>query len=179
MRGARVVRDIGHNRFEPLRTAMGSFVGETVFMGNCNIVVEGVSDQVLLAGMSALLDIRGNDYDERLDLNRVTLVPAGGAQNVYYITYLARGRGVEKPAVVVLLDGDSAGDDAVRELTQKRKGQKRILKEDYILQIKTDDVADLESDCSRGPIETEDLVAFGCRICCGRELCSGSRLRCL
>ncbi len=158
--GVRVVRDIGHNRFEPLRTAMGSFVGETVFMGNCNIVVEGVSDQVLLAGMSALLDIGGKDYDERLDLNRVTLVPAGGAQNVYYITYLARGRGVEKPAVVVLLDGDSAGDDAVRELTQKRKGQKRILKEDYILQIKTDDIDDLESDCSRGPIETEDLVAL-------------------
>lgn len=158
--GVRVVRDIGHNRFEPLRTAMGSFVGETIFMGNCNIVVEGVSDQVFLAGMSTILDIAGREYDERLDLNRITLVPAGGARNVHYVTYLARGRGVEKPAVVVLLDGDSEGDSAATELTQKRKGKRRLLKKEYILQINSDQISELESDCHRGPIETEDLVAL-------------------
>ena len=116
--GVRVVHDVGHNRFEPLRTAMGSFVGETIFMGNCNVIVEGVSDQVYLAGMSTLLGAEGFSYEERLNLNQVTLVPAGGASgNVPYMTYLARGRGVDKPAVVVLLDGDSAGDEAVKELT--------------------------------------------------------------
>ena len=156
--GVRVVRDVGHNRFEPLRTAMGSFVGETVFMGNCNIVVEGVSEQVFLAGVSSILDAREEDYDKRLDLNRVTLVPAGGARNAYYVTYLARGRGVEKPAVVVLLDGDDEGDRAANELTKKIAGKKRLLRDEYVLQIKNECIDGLRSDCARGPIETEDLI---------------------
>ena len=99
-----VVHDVCHNRFEPLRTAMGSFVGETSFMGNCNIIVEGVADQVYLAGMSTLLGAEGSSYEERLDPNQVTLVPAGRASgNAPYMTYLARGRGVDKPAVVTLI----------------------------------------------------------------------------
>ena len=35
--GVRVVRDVGKNHFEPLRTALGGFVGETAFIGNCNL----------------------------------------------------------------------------------------------------------------------------------------------
>ena len=157
--GARVVHDVGHNRFEPLRTAMGSFIGETIFMGNCNVIVEGVSDQVYLAGMSTLLGAEGFSYEERLNLNQVTLVPAGGASgNVSYMTYLARGRGVDKPAVVVLLDGDSGGDDAVKELTRTGRGRKRVLKSDYILQIKQENFPELRSDRSSGPLTVEDLI---------------------
>jgi len=158
--GVRIVGDIGHNRFEPLRTAMGSFVGETVFMGNCNVIVEGIADQVLLAGMSSLLGAKGYDNDSRLDLNNVTLVPAGGAQNVPYMAYLARGRGVEKPAVVVLLDGDKEGDDAVVTLNQAIVGGKRLLRPDYILQVKSDSIAGLlgNSDWADGPVELEDLI---------------------
>lgn len=158
--GVRIVRDIGHNRFEPLRTAMGSFVGETVFMGNCNIIVEGIADQVLLAGMSSLLGMRGFDPDEHLDLNNVTLVPAGGAQNVPYMAYLARGRGVEKPAVVVLLDGDAEGDAAVTEIDKAAMGGKRLLKPEYVLQITRESIAGLaeESDWSLGPLELEDMI---------------------
>ena len=156
--GVRVVRDVGHNRFEPLRTAMGSFVGETIFMGNCNIIVEGIADQVLLAGMSSLLGTRGVDPDERLDLNNVTLVPAGGASNVPYMAYLARGRGVEKPAVVVLLDGDKAGDDAAAEIEKVLPDGKRLLDPKYIIQITRDSIAGLESEWDSGPLELEDLI---------------------
>ena len=158
--GVRVVRDVGHNRFEPLRTAMGSFVGETIFMGNCNVIVEGIADQVLLAGMSSLLGTRGVDPDERLDLNNVTLVPAGGAGNVPYMAYLARGRGVEKPAVVVLLDGDKAGDAAAAEIETVLPGGKRLLDPKYIIQITGDSIAGLdgESEWASGPLEVEDLI---------------------
>ena len=157
--GVRVVHDVGHNRFEPLRTAMGSFVGETVFMGNCNIIVEGVADQVYLAGMSTLLSAEGLSYDECLDLNHVTLVPAGGAPgNVPYMTYLARGRGVDKPAVVVLLDGDSGGNDAIKELERAPTGKRRLLKSEYILQIKQDRMPELMSDRTGGPLSIEDLI---------------------
>ena len=48
--GTRVVRDVSRNHYEPLRSAFGSFVGETTFMGNCNLITEGPSDQILLAG---------------------------------------------------------------------------------------------------------------------------------
>ena len=74
--GVRVVRDIGRNHFEPLRTALGGFVGETAFIGNCNLILEGLADQIYLAGMSELLNREGVASTGRLDLNRITLVPA-------------------------------------------------------------------------------------------------------
>ena len=71
--GVRVVRDVGRNHFEPLRTALGGFVGETAFIGNCNLMLEGLADQIYLAGMSELLGRVGVASTQRLDLNRVTL----------------------------------------------------------------------------------------------------------
>ena len=114
--GARVVRNVGHNHFEPLRTALGGFVGETAFIGNCNLVVEGVADQIYLAGMSAHLTKRNFPTTQRFDLNQITLVPAGSASHIPYMTFLARGRDVDQPAVVVLLDGDEDGDRAAEVL---------------------------------------------------------------
>lgn len=110
--GTRVVRDAAQNHYELLRSAFGSFVAETTFMGTCNLMIEGPADQVLLAGVSTWLRRRNVPATEHLDLNEVTLVPASGASHIPYLAYLARGRDVEKPAVVVLLDGDQAGSDA-------------------------------------------------------------------
>ena len=49
-RGTRVVRDASRNHYEPLRSASGSFVGETTFIGNCNLIVEGAADKMFLHG---------------------------------------------------------------------------------------------------------------------------------
>ena len=57
--GVRVVKDVGRNHFEPLRTALGAFAGETAFIGSCNLILEGMSDQIFLAGMSELLNREG------------------------------------------------------------------------------------------------------------------------
>ncbi|MCS5735664.1 AAA family ATPase [Herbiconiux daphne] len=46
--GTRVVTSTAANHYEPLRSAFGSFVAETTFIGNCNLMVEGPSDQVLI-----------------------------------------------------------------------------------------------------------------------------------
>ena len=152
--GVRVVRDKGRNHFEPLRTALGGFVGEMAFIGNCNLILEGPADQILLAGMSDLLARKGAATTERLDLNRITLVPAGSASEVRYVTFLARGRDTDKPAVVVLLDGDEEADRAVKAL----KRDKKLLHPKYIVQLKPDAIAGVGSDRPGGPLDIEDLI---------------------
>ena len=156
--GVRVVRDVGRNHFEPLRTALGGFVGETAFIGHCNLIVEGLSDQVYLAGMSDLLNKAGAASTERLDLNRITLVPAGAASHVPYMTYLARGRDANKPAVIVLLDGDEQGDHAAKVLRRGGPRNKELIQSEYIVQLKPGTIAGVESDRSVGPLDTEDLI---------------------
>jgi predicted ATP-dependent endonuclease of OLD family len=100
--GTRVVTSTAANHYEPLRSAFGSFVAETAFIGNCNLMVEGPSDQVLLAGASRWLKQLGVADRDRLDLNHITIVPAGGTRHIPYLVYLARGRDIDKPPVVVL-----------------------------------------------------------------------------
>lgn len=156
--GVRVVRDVGRNHFEPLRTALGSFVGETAFIGNCNLILEGLADQIYLAGMSDLLTRAGVASTERLDLNQITLVPAGAASHVPYMTYLARGRDADKPAVIVLLDGDEEGDRAVKDLARGGPRKKQLIRPQYVTQLKPGEIPNITSDYPSGPRAIEDLV---------------------
>lgn len=156
--GTRVVRNVGHNHFEPLRSSLGGFVAETAFIGNCNLMVEGVSDQIYLAGMSAVLRSKGRSSAEVLDLNSLTLVPAGSAQHVPYMVYLARGRDSDQPAVVVLLDGDSEGTRARKALARGGAHGKQLLAPEFILQLGDTQIAEVSSDRPDGPLDIEDLV---------------------
>lgn len=157
--GTRVVRNVSKNHYEPLRSAFGAFVGETTFIGNCNLVVEGPADQILLAGVSTFLRSRGAKR-ATLDLNHVTIVPAGSASHIPYIVYLARGRDVVQPAVIVLLDSDKAGNEAAEGLKRGGPRNKQILNPSFVLQV-----ADLPQDKSgvrlaakQTLFETEDLI---------------------
>ena len=157
--GTRVVRDASRNHYEPLRSAFGSFVGETTFIGNCNLIVEGPADQILFAGAASHLRSAGASDLENIDLNHITIVPASGAPHVPYLVYLARGRDVEKPAIIVLLDSDGAGDEAKKGILRGGPKRKELLKPSYILQM-----GDLSTSTSLlGPVgqplvESEDLV---------------------
>lgn len=132
--GTRVVQNAVQNHYEPLRSAFGSFVAETTFISNCNLMLEGPADQVLLAGMSARLRRTNPDPLANLDLNAITLVPASGAMNIPYMVYLARGRDVEKPAVIVLLDSDKAGEEAYKEIVRGPRNRPLIDKK-FILML--------------------------------------------
>ncbi len=157
--GTRVVKDAAKNHYEPLRSAFGAFVGETAFIGNCNLMVEGPADQILIAGAATYLRSCNVSKRETLDLNHITIVPAGGAAHIPYLVYLARGRDVEQPAVIVFLDSDQGGNDAKRELERGGPKRKQLLKKDFILQI-----GDLASESGLNlpkdvkPIEIEDLI---------------------
>lgn len=157
--GTRVVRDASRNHYEPLRSAFGSFVGETTFIGNCNLMTEGPADQILLAGAARHLRIRGASELETLDLNDITIVPASGAPHVPYLVYLARGRDVEKPAVIVMLDSDGEGDNAKKGILRGGPRRKQLLKPEFILQVgELADCDGLITATGRTPVETEDLI---------------------
>lgn len=159
--GTRVVADAVRNHYEPLRSSIGAAAAETAFLGGTNLIVEGPADQVLLAGANGRLRAEGRPSSQLLDLNEVTIVPAGGVSQIPYIAYLARGRDELKPACVVLVDGDRAGRDAVRQLRKGVDGlRKRIVEEEFILDL-ADWAAreDLKAAEHGGLIrETEDLL---------------------
>ncbi|MXW03424.1 MAG: AAA family ATPase [Holophagales bacterium] len=136
--GTRVVRNASRNHYEPLRSAFGAFVAETTFIGNCNLMVEGLADQVLLAGAARHLWSKGVSKSKTLDLNEITIVQTGGAQEIPYFVYLARGRDIDRPLVLVLLDSDDEGDKAKDVLLKGiavHKRRKPLLREGHILQI--------------------------------------------
>lgn len=172
--GTRVVRDASRNHYEPLRSAFGSFVGETTFIGNCNLMVEGPADQILLAGAATYLRAIGTPEVQTLDLNHITIVPASGAPHIPYLVYLARGRDVEKPAIVVLLDSDSSGNDAKRGLLRGGPHRKQLLDERYILQI--GELKALRSPMGQALVETEDLIPLAICVLAAqryvREVCA-------
>lgn len=160
--GTRVVRDFAQNRYEPLRSSIGPHIGESVFIGNCNLMVEGIGDQIIIAGASRYL--RSNDTNdlENLDLNQITIVDSGGASQVPYMVYLACGRHAEQIAVIVLLDGDDSGDDAKKKILGRSKGgqhRKPLLKEQFILQL-TDlkEEFSLTTNSATAKLEIEDII---------------------
>lgn len=155
--GTRVVRNASRNHYEPLRSAFGGFVGETTFISNCNLMLEGMSDQILLAGMSARLRQQKAPALDNIDLNALTLVPAGSASHIPYMVYLARGRDADRPAVIVLLDSDEAGDKARKGLQRGPQG-KRLIDPDLILQL-GDVPGDKVASTAPGGVRTiEDLI---------------------
>lgn len=167
--GTRVVQNVARNHYEPLRSAFGGFAAETAFIGNCNIFLEGPSDQVLLAGMSAWLRRGYSGQMDNLDLNNVTLVPAAGTGNIPYVVYLARGRGADRPAVVVLLDSDEAGDIARKALAKGGPTGKQLVDPRYVLQLGDLDPGKLRVDVPDGVLGIEDLVPAAVALAAGRR----------
>lgn len=153
--GTRVVSNAARNHYEPLRSSLGAFVAETTFIGNCNLMVEGQADQVLLAGISSL-SRRLNRKQISLDLNTLSIVPCGGAPHVPYLVYLARGRDVDVPAVVVLLDSDDDGNSAADEL-KSGYGDKTLIDPAFVYMINDLDSAKLQVDVT-SVVEIEDLI---------------------
>ncbi|WP_017662009.1 AAA family ATPase [Baaleninema simplex] len=157
--GTRVVKNAVQNHYEPLRSSIGAYVGETTFIGNCNLMVEGLSDQILIAGAIAYLRNRNTPNLATLDLNQITIVPSGSASHIPYLVYLACGRDVEQPAVIVLLDSDLSGNKAKKHLLAKGgQHRRRLLKEQYILQLNDlrEEFCLIENATSE--LEIEDII---------------------
>ncbi|MEU6341887.1 AAA family ATPase [Streptomyces sp. NPDC046977] len=158
--GTRVVTDASRNHYEPLRSSLGPFVAETAFIGGANLFVEGLADQVLLAGVSSHLRGCGAAPSQTLNLNEVTIVPAGSAGAIPYLVFLARGRDEIKPPCVVLLDSDKSGNDAASRLRKSPVGRRSFINANFILSVGSwAKDASLALEPSVVVEEPEDLIA--------------------
>ncbi len=104
----------GKTRFwEPLRTAIGVSLGDSLFLGGKNLIVEGVSDQIILTGFNYKLATLDKPY---IDLEDIAIVPGMGADSLVQIALLAHA---EKLPTMILLDSDPKGDSIVQKLDKK------------------------------------------------------------
>ena len=161
--GTRVIRDASRNHYEPLRSAFGGFFGETTYIGNCNLIVEGPADQILLTGAASHLTAQEAGVLDTLDLNDISLVSAGGAGHVSFMVLQARGRDlVASPPLIVLLDSDAGGNEAKAGL-RRSKPKSGQLAEKFILQIGSLSAGDekVQTATGRDAIEIEDLIPLG------------------
>jgi predicted ATP-dependent endonuclease of OLD family len=119
----------------PLQAALGYDVAHNLFIGDRNILLEGVSDFIYLNVLSAHLNAAGRAY---LPEN-ARLLPVGGVSSIP--TFLALlGQQLE---VVVLLDGDSPRQKVDNAIAAKRLEAKRVLSVDKFSTVKGADIEDL------------------------------------
>lgn len=90
-----------HARF-PLQAALGLSISQSLFVGQYNLVVEGITDFWLLSTMATILRSEGR---ESLNSN-IVITPSGGATKAAYVGTMLKG---QKLNVVVLLDSDPEG----------------------------------------------------------------------
>lgn len=156
--GTRVVEKAATDKYEPLRSAFSSFHADTAFIGTCNLLVEGPADLILFSGISASMQ-RLTKGNATLDLNALTMVPVHGASNYRYMVHLTRGRDLDRPAIIVLLDSDKAGREAEATLNNLENGfgKKPLFTKSLILPIDDLPKAKLALDVNEVH-EPEDLV---------------------
>ena len=93
----------GRQIWDPLRESIGVTVGDVATIGDRNVLVEGISDQIILANASRALEAMGEPH---LDLTQTTILPCGEDPVLKEMLARIRRAGVR---AVVLVDFDEAG----------------------------------------------------------------------
>lgn len=124
-RGTRVSNDpIGDEKtLFPLQTALGYSTSQALFIGEKNLVVEGVTDFWYL---SAAADYLRDIGEPSLPLDLV-VTPAGGAQRVTYMVSLLTSHRLN---VVVLLDQEEKARLAAEDLVKEK-----LIRKDNVLHV--------------------------------------------
>lgn len=95
-----------------LQAALGLSWSHSLFVGQYNLVVEGVDDYWLLTVFSTMFEEAGQGgLDPQL-----VVTPAGGASKVAYVGTILKGQELN---VAVLLDSDPAGQQAFEQLVHQ------------------------------------------------------------
>ena len=95
-----------------LQAALGLSWSQSLFVGQYNLVVEGVTDFWFLIALSSMLQEAGQKgIDEQL-----VITPVGGASKVAYVGTILHGQNLN---VAVLLDSDNEGMSAYKQLVHQ------------------------------------------------------------
>ena len=89
--------------WEPLKSAIGISLGDLLSLGEANLIVEGVSDQIIIIGISQKFADLGLPF---IDLERTSVVPAMGATCEESLARFALSANLK---TISLLDNDSEG----------------------------------------------------------------------
>lgn len=89
--------------WDPLRDAIGVTLGDLLVLGPTNVLVEGITDQLLLANSSSLLQRLGRTH---LPLEKLSIIPYSDSNALRHIIGTAKSRGLK---VIVLGDSDEQG----------------------------------------------------------------------
>jgi hypothetical protein len=100
--------------WDPIMATIGVTLGDIAIIGEQNIIVEGVSDQLFIANASVALGRMGRT---NLDLVRTSIIPAGEEPVVEQLVATARSRGT---TAVVLCDRDEQGKK-LRKLCERAR----------------------------------------------------------
>ena len=102
------------NTLFPLQAALGYDIAQNLFVGNKNLLVEGISDLIYLEVFSNLLKEEGR---QGLD-DSITIVPVGGLEKVSSFISLLRGN---KLKIICLLDSPSSSQEQFLRNVIERK----------------------------------------------------------
>jgi predicted ATP-dependent endonuclease of OLD family len=110
--GTRVSADVwprDKDTLFPLQAALGYSVCQTLFVARRQVLVEGLTDYMLLSVLNERLRADGKPAlgDE------IVLLPMGGTTNLAPLGSLLAGHNVE---LAILLDSDTGGDSAIKKL---------------------------------------------------------------
>ena len=108
--------DSTYDSLQVIRAAIGADVSDSLFGYKNNIIVEGYSDVLYLEAMVNYLKRKGK---ETLDLSKVMILGAGGADKVPYILAWQKA---EKYKVLAVLDADDEGRKAKQEMERRDIG---------------------------------------------------------
>lgn len=121
-------------RYEPVRSALGIDCSQTLFMGATNVVVEGPTDQYIICELIRHY-ASPNNINELLDLNTIVMVSAESAPSIEKVLVASQWGDESVPATVVLVDSDQGGDDVLKRITGKARKCKKLIEEQFVLQI--------------------------------------------
>lgn len=94
--------------WDPLRSSIGVTLGDVAVVGDYNLLVEGVSDQILLANLSAFFQ---ENNEPHFDLTKTSVVPFGEEPVLYQILSTVRQKSARG---VVLIDSDEQGQKVIK-----------------------------------------------------------------
>ena len=134
--------------YEPIRASIGLTLGNSLFIGGNNLIVEGIADQILLTAFSRHWLREGNQ--PFINLQDICITPAGGADNVPYFAYLCQ---IEDMTSIVLLDNDGESDIAVSRIEREQ-----ILPTDRIIRTSEAITKRNKTGVGKNVVELEDLI---------------------
>jgi predicted ATP-dependent endonuclease of OLD family len=130
------------NTLFPLQAALGYDIAQNLFVSKKNLLVEGVSDLIILTAISGILEA-----DNRIGLRSdITIVPTGGLEKVATFISLLRGSKLE---MACLLDSytDAKGKAKMDNLISEKIIQKNKIRffDEFLDSHNTADLEDLFS----------------------------------